>query len=145
VSAVIFYDGLCGLCNRLNLFVLQRDREGVFRFAALQSDFARQALDKYGVDSGDLTSVYVLVDAGLPTERLLARAGAVLYVLRRFGGIWKAVSLLGLLPDWILNATYDAMARNRYRLLGRYDTCPLPEPEWTQRFIDAGVPASQGL
>ena len=139
-SAIIFYDGLCGLCNRLNPFILKRDRVAVFRFAPLQSEFARDLLAKYDVEAGDLAMLYLLVDQGLPTERLLSRAEAVLYVLGQLGSIWKVISLLSVLPDWLLNAAYDLVARNRYRLLGRYDACPLPKPEWRERFIETAVP-----
>ena len=138
-GAIIFYDGLCGLCNRLNMFILQRDGEGRFRFAALQSDFAQKALAPYRVDTSDLKSVYVLVDYRLPTEHLLTRSQAVLHVLREMGGFSRLVSLLRLLPDWLLNFGYDLIARNRYRLLGRYESCPLPKPEWRERFIEASV------
>ena len=73
-SAVIFYDGVCGLCNRGVQFVLRRDREGAFRFATLQSDYARAALAPHGVDPSKLTMMYVLVDPGRSSHRLLSGA-----------------------------------------------------------------------
>ena len=88
-EAIIFYDGVCGLCNRLNQFVLARDSSAQFRFAALQSRFARETLARYGRNSEDLDTLYLLEDYGLPSERLRAKSDAALRVLDRMGGVWK--------------------------------------------------------
>ena len=75
---VILYDGVCGLCNRLNQFVLKRDKQGRFRFAALQSEYAREVLKRHSFDASDLDTLYVLTDPGTPQERVrkMARAAA---------------------------------------------------------------------
>jgi predicted DCC family thiol-disulfide oxidoreductase YuxK len=138
-EAIIFYDGVCALCNRLNPFVLRQDRRGVFRFAPLQFDVARHALAKYEISAGDPEMLVVLVDPDRPSERLLVGAGAVFYVLGQLGGVWKAISLLRVLPAPLLDFGYRLTARNRYRLMGRYASCPLPQPEWQDRFIDEGA------
>jgi predicted DCC family thiol-disulfide oxidoreductase YuxK len=133
---IILYDGVCRLCNRMNQFVLRRDPAGVFRFASLQSAFARDVLARYGKDPRALDTFYVLVDPGAPTERLLAKSAAALHVLRRVGGVWRLGALLRLVPGRIRDQVYDLVARNRYRLFGKYDACLLPRAEYTQRFIE---------
>lgn len=133
---IILYDGVCAVCNRFNQLVLRRDHARVFRFASLQSGFARDVLTRYGKDPGDLDTVYVLADYQRSAERLLAKSDAALYVLGRLGGGWRAAALLRVLPRWLRERGYDLFARNRYRLFGRYDTCMLPRPEYTQRFIE---------
>ncbi|HKR60260.1 MAG TPA: DUF393 domain-containing protein, partial [Pyrinomonadaceae bacterium] len=75
---VVLYDGVCGLCNRLNQFLLRRDGQDRFRFASLQSDVAAQLLQRHGTDAIDLDTVYVVADYGMPNERLLSRSDAVL-------------------------------------------------------------------
>src|SRR6516165_8782358 len=55
---IILYDGLCGLCNRFNQFVLKRDRKDLFRFAPLQSSFASGVLIRPLPDTtADLTTL----------------------------------------------------------------------------------------
>ena len=54
----------------------------------------------------------------------------------KIAGWWRIPALAGALPDRVLNWGYDAVARHRYRVFGRYDTCPVPLPEYKERFID---------
>jgi len=136
-TALILYDGVCGLCNRGVRFVLKRDRNGVFRFAALQSSASRKILAQYGVDPDALDTFYVVVDFGKARERLLSRSAAALHIAARLGGIWKVVAVFRILPSRLRDLAYDFIARHRYRIFGRYDTCPLPEARYRERFIDA--------
>jgi predicted DCC family thiol-disulfide oxidoreductase YuxK len=121
----IFYDGVCGLCNRLNRFVLKRDRRDLFRFAALQSAYAKKTLAAHGKDPDDLDTMIVVSAAG----ELFVKARAALFVLRELGGGWRLLALLRFLPRFLLDWAYDRIARNRYRLFGRYDACPIPSAQ----------------
>ena len=134
---IILYDGVCGLCNRLTQFALKRDMEGVFRFAALQSRFAREILMRHGTNADDLDTFYVVTDHGEAGEHLRSRARAALYVLRLLGWPWRVLTVFGVLPTFILNLGYRLIARSRYRLFGRYDQCLVPDPAWKDRFIAA--------
>ena len=137
-NPVILYDGVCGLCNRLVQFVLKRDRRGRFRFAALQGDFAVDVLRHHGADSGELDTMYVVLDHALPEERLVSRSDAIVVILREIGGIWGTLgALLRVLPRWLRNWGYNLVARHRYRVFGKYDSCPLPEEKHRGKFLDA--------
>ncbi len=134
---VLLYDGVCGLCHRLVQFVLRHDRGGVFRFASLQSGLAAGILTRHGADSGDLATVYVVVNYDTPEEVLFARSDAVHYVFTQLGGVWRASAiLLKLLPHALCDFAYNAIARRRYRTFGRSETCILPAPENRDRFLD---------
>jgi predicted DCC family thiol-disulfide oxidoreductase YuxK len=134
---LILYDGVCGLCNRGVRFVLKRDRKCVFRFAALQSSAGREILARHGIQLDALDTFYVVQDFGLAGERVLARSSAAIYTAARLGGVWKAVTVLRILPQHVRDFVYDTIARRRYRIFGRYNTCPLPEARYRDRFIDA--------
>ncbi|MGD9762295.1 MAG: thiol-disulfide oxidoreductase DCC family protein [Candidatus Binatia bacterium] len=137
--AVIFYDGICGLCDRSVRFVVARDRAARFRFAPLQSAYAKAALARHGRDAAELDTVYALFDPGQPGERLLAKSDAALAVLQALGGIWRGAMLLRAVPRAWRDAMYDWVARHRYRWFGRFDHCPLPPPELRQRFVAAAL------
>ena len=94
-TTVVFYDGVCGLCNRLNQFLLRRDHDARIRFAALQSPIARQLLAAHGLDPADLDTVYVMADWTTAAERVLARSQAVLHALGQLGGPWRALAMAG--------------------------------------------------
>ena len=135
-NPIILYDGVCALCNRLNQFLLKRDIHDRFRFASLQSEFATKVLRRHGADPDDLDTVYVIEDYETPNERLLARSDAILHVVRELGGFWKIAGWGKILPRPIRDALYKLVARNRYRVFGKYDTCMMPEPRYRKKFLD---------
>ena len=137
---VLLYDGVCALCNGLIRFLVARDRGRRFRYAALQSEFARAALAPYGEDPGALSTVFLLQSYGQPDQRLLRRSRAALAAIRRLGGGWAFLArVLSILPTFLLDAGYRLIARVRYWTFGRYETCPLPAPEHRDLFLDSAA------
>jgi predicted DCC family thiol-disulfide oxidoreductase YuxK len=132
---IVLYDGVCGLCNRVTQFVLPRDRKNRFRFAAIQSDFGQKMLASHRQPLEALDTFYVVLDPGLPTERLVARGRAALSVLTGIGGLWALCGVVRVLPDFVIDAVYGVIARNRYRWFGKLDACALPRPEWEHKFL----------
>jgi predicted DCC family thiol-disulfide oxidoreductase YuxK len=136
-NSLILYDGMCGLCNRLVRFVLKHDSHGRFRFASLQTSVATAALRGHGVHPQTLDTMYFVSDYEQPTERVAARSDAAIEILRGLGGLWRALaSLFARLPHGVRNWAYNLIARNRYRIFGKYDSCPLPEEKHRHRFLD---------
>jgi len=133
---LILYDGICGLCNRLNNFVLPRDPEAHFNFAPLQGELSRSILRRFGRDPKTLDTFYVVANYGSTTPRLLSKARAALFVATHVRGISRLAGAFRILPDAILNPVYDLIARYRYRIFGQYAVCPIPKPEYRGRFID---------
>jgi predicted DCC family thiol-disulfide oxidoreductase YuxK len=130
------YDGVCGLCNRLNQFVLPRDPTAVFLFVSLQSEAARSVLKKFGKNPDDLDTFYVLADYKSDAPRLYDRSRAALFVLNRLQTPWKLLKVAELLPNFVLDLFYRLLARNRYRIFGRSDQCLLPNAEYANRFME---------
>ncbi|MGA8274622.1 MAG: DCC1-like thiol-disulfide oxidoreductase family protein, partial [Candidatus Sulfotelmatobacter sp.] len=113
---IVLYDGVCGLCNRFVQFILRRDRNAIFRFAALQSALATRILTRHGVNPSHIDTVYVVVNHELEDEYLLSRSAAVFFVLQQLEGFWRPTgSLLQLLPKFVGDAAYTTVARHRYR------------------------------
>ncbi len=136
-NPILLYDGVCGLCNRLVQFSLKRDANQRLRFASLQSHFAGDLLQRHDLDSRDLDTVYFVENCGCPDEWLASRSDAVISVLRLIGGSWAvAAALLRIIPRTIRDWGYGIIARNRYRIFGKSDSCPLPDPRDRHRFLD---------
>jgi predicted DCC family thiol-disulfide oxidoreductase YuxK len=134
---IILYDGVCGLCNRLVQFLLRHDKRGRLRFASLQSDFAERVLRRHGFDPKDLDTLHVVENYEQPNERVLQRSDAILRAGRELGGIWSVLATLGrVIPRALRDSFYGFVARNRYRVFGKYDTCMLPDPDQRGRFLD---------
>ena len=136
-NPIILYDGVCGLCNRLIQFVLKRDRNDRFRFAALQSEFAGDVLRRHGVNPALLDTVYLLLNYSQPEERLSSRSDAGIQVLAELGGVWRALAtIVKHLPRWIRDKIYNLIARNRYQLFGKHQTCQIPDEKYRSKFLD---------
>lgn len=133
---IVLYDGVCGLCNRLNQFLLKRDKHDRLRFASLQSPLAETILTRHGADPKDLDTVYVVRNYAQPDENLLSRSDAILYLLQQLGGVWSLASVGRVLPRGLRNVFYNLVARNRYRVFGKHDSCMLPEPKHRLKFLD---------
>jgi len=122
--------------------VLRRDREGIFRFASLQSPLAARIWRATGPIQ-DLDTVYVVLNHDLtkeaqPDERLLPRSDAVIFVLKRLGGIWKVLGLfVQLLPPFLSTGDNRRRRRHRYRVFGRFETCMLPSARDGSKFFDS--------
>ncbi|CAN5908482.1 thiol-disulfide oxidoreductase DCC family protein [soil metagenome] len=129
-EAVLLFDGVCNLCNGAVLFVIDRDPEGYFRFAPLQSDFAQRLLDHHGCGEADLSSM-VLLEEG----RCYTRSTAALRIARRLPGLWPLLFAFIVVPRPVRDAVYDWIARNRYRWFGRTESCRIPTPALSGRFL----------
>jgi predicted DCC family thiol-disulfide oxidoreductase YuxK len=128
--SVLLFDGVCNLCNASVQWVLQRDRKGIFQFAALQSETGQQLLQQFGFDPSTFNTV-VLVDG----DRIYTRSDAALEVAVRLGWPWRLMGVFFMVPRFLRNGVYNWIARNRYRWFGQSDACMLPRPEWKSRFI----------
>ena len=135
-SHLILYDGVCGLCNRFNAFVLAHDRKRHFRFASLQSATGQSFLRRFHRNPSKLDTVYVVPNYESGSDLSLERARAGLFVMKTLGSPWRWAGIFGFLPDSLLNFAYDSIARNRYRIFGKYDQCKMPSVEDRERFID---------
>ena len=134
---IIFYDGVCGLCNALVQFLIRRDKRGALRFASLQSDLAAKVLGRHGIDAADLDTVQVVVNYEQPDERVLNRSDAILRACGELGGSWKILAAVArIIPRPLRDLVYRFVARNRYQVFGKYETCLLPEPKQRSRFLD---------
>jgi predicted DCC family thiol-disulfide oxidoreductase YuxK len=128
VAHLVLYDGVCGLCDRINRFILAHDAHEQFHFASLQSAVARERLGRFGIETDALSTVYVLPDYERSQSPPVGRAAAALFVANALGWPWKIAAVLRVVPMSWLDRAYDAVARRRYRLFGRFEHCPLPAP-----------------
>jgi predicted DCC family thiol-disulfide oxidoreductase YuxK len=133
---LVLYDGVCGLCNRVNSFVLRHDRRSLFDFASLQSAVGRSFLRRFDRHPDTVDTFYVVANYRSDTPALASRSDAALFVATRIGAPWSWLGVFGVVPRAWLDRGYDAIARNRYRLFGQSEMCLMPAAEYTKRFID---------
>lgn len=129
-GAVVLFDGVCNLCNRTVRFLYRREGAVPLHFASLQSEVGRALLREHGLPEDALDSM-VLVDA----DGAHRNSTAVLRTMRLLRRPWSALGVLLVVPRVLRDPLYALVARTRYRLWGRTDACPLPEPGLAERFL----------
>jgi predicted DCC family thiol-disulfide oxidoreductase YuxK len=128
---VVLFDGECQFCNRSVQFILRRDPAGYFRFAPKQSPVAERLLRKAGQEREQMPESIVLLEG----DRVFLRSTAALRIARRLNGFWPLLSLFLIVPAFLRDAVYNGIARNRYRFMGKRESCMLPSPEIRERFL----------
>ena len=129
MKRIIFFDGVCSLCNGFIDFILKRDQKNAFEFSSLQSQFAAKNLPK---QNQGLDSIVLLED-----QKVYTNSTAVLRILFEIGGGWNLFAVLtSILPVWFRDVIYRFIAKNRYRLFGKRDTCRLPTAAEKKRFLE---------
>jgi predicted DCC family thiol-disulfide oxidoreductase YuxK len=132
---LVFYDGLCGFCDRRVRQILAADKRGVFAFTPLQGENAGALRDMLAAAEG-LDSMLLLENADRPAARLRVRSDAVLAIARLTGGWMRAAAWLGrLVPRPLRDRAYAAFARRRRRWFGVRDTCRIPTPAERSHFL----------
>lgn len=127
---IVVFDGQCNFCNGWTRFVIKRDPRGEFWFASAQSEKGAALLDSLGLPSDDLETM-VLIDG----PRHYEKSDAVLRILKHLDGLWFALQIFLFVPKRLRDACYTAFAQRRYQWFGKSDDCPVPDPNWRDRFI----------
>jgi predicted DCC family thiol-disulfide oxidoreductase YuxK len=130
---ILFFDGVCGLCNRAVDFVLRADRNRIFLYAPLQGETFREAARAHP-ESANEDSIFLL-RRGPGNETLLFRSDAVLCVLENLPGYRWLARIGRLAPRPVRDGAYRFIAATRYRIWGKRDSCRLPSPEERSRFL----------
>ena len=128
---IIVFDAQCLLCSRSVQFLLRHDKKGVFHFASIQGKTGAALLMNAGLSVDGLQTM-LLCDNG----RVWAQSAALLRVLHGLGWPWRFAWVAWLVPAPLRDGGYRVVARNRYRLFGRAETCLIPPENAAARFLD---------
>ena len=128
---IIVFDAQCLLCSRSVQFLLRHDKKGVFHFASIQGKTGAALLMNAGLSVDGLQTM-LLCDDG----RVWEQSAALLRVLHGLGWPWRFAWVAWLVPAPLRDSAYRVVARNRYRLFGRTETCLIPPKNFVARFLD---------
>ena len=127
---IILFDGVCNFCNFWVNFIIDRDNNDAFRFAALQSETGQQILKELKLNINDFDT-FILVDG----SNYYSKSTAALLISKNLKGLWKLLFLFIVIPGPIRNFLYDIVARNRYKIFGKRDVCRIPSEKDKLKFI----------
>ncbi len=129
LNDVVFFDGVCVLCNGAVKLLIQIDKQQRLRYALIQGQYAQSVLSSPQIES---VSSMILQSQGISYEK----AEAVIQVLNKLGGVYRLLSLLlKIFPIFVLNGVYNFIARNRYSFFGKNDSCFIPKEQHKKLFL----------
>lgn len=129
--SVIFFDGVCNLCNASVQFAIEHDKKDVFRFTALQGDYAKNILTKFNLNPENMNSIILMED-----DKLYNKSSAALRIAKRLNGIFPILYVFIVVPKFIRDWFYDIIAKNRYKWWGKQKSCWVPSPELKSKFYN---------
>jgi predicted DCC family thiol-disulfide oxidoreductase YuxK len=134
IAPVLLYDGSCGFCAESVQVVLKHDRRGTLRFASLQGEFGKAAIERHP-ELRTVDSMIWVEQEPNGGERVIIRSSAALRVAAYLGGIWRVMLLGYLVPTAIRDAFYTFIARHRHQIMGSRENCLVVTPDLRSRFI----------
>jgi predicted DCC family thiol-disulfide oxidoreductase YuxK len=129
---VLFFDGVCNLCNHAVQFIIRHDKQGKVKFATLQSAAGERAKQAVSQKLGHVPDSLILFDKG----NYYAQSAAALKVTAYLDGGWPILKVLMVIPSFIRNPVYRFIAARRYKWFGKQDSCMMPTPDLQRRFIN---------
>lgn len=127
---LVIFDGVCNFCNASCNFIIKRDPSAQFTFTTVQSELGVRLLGQLGIDPDDPIT-FVLIK----NSEVYLKSSAALEIAKELTGAWSLASYLIVIPSVIRDSIYGLIARNRYALMGKRDTCMVPSGEVKARFI----------
>ena len=127
---IILFDGVCNFCNFWVNFIIKRDVRKIFKFAALQSETGVKLTEKLSINTNDIDSVILILNA-----KYFVKSEAALKIAKELTHLWKLFYYLKVIPLPVRDFIYDLIAKNRYAIFGKRDTCRVPTEEEKGRFI----------
>lgn len=130
---IIFFDGVCNLCNNFIDQIIQKDKKKIIYYSSLQADITKELLKPFNIEVTDKTmSTIFFYENG----KLYKQSTAVLKVYTNLStGYSVLAKTLLVIPSFIRNLVYNFIAKNRYRFFGKKETCRLPTQEEKDQFI----------
>jgi predicted DCC family thiol-disulfide oxidoreductase YuxK len=132
---LVFYDGVCGLCDLAVQFILKRDKKQQFIFAPLQGKTAAKVLKDLPSSIRNEDSIILIENYGAADAKTVILGKAALRILWILGGAWSLIGSISFLPAWLYDWKYRLIARHRHRFFSK-DRCVVPSEQNSHRFLD---------
>jgi len=132
--SILFFDGICNLCNQAVGFVIRHDKRARIHFATLQGNMGEEARRHIQATKGTVPDSLIFLDKGV----YYTKSAAALRVAGYLNGGWPLMKIFLIVPTFLRNAVYDYIAGHRYKWFGKQDACLLPTPALKARFIEEG-------
>ena len=131
MGPIVFFDGVCNLCNWSVDFILKRDPKKIFRFVSLQSKVASDLLEMEGVHAHNMRTIILLKNG-----KTFYQSNAILEIVRQLTAPWPLLYVFKLVPRFVRDGLYNLVSKNRYSWFGKRDTCRIPSIDERGQFLE---------
>jgi predicted DCC family thiol-disulfide oxidoreductase YuxK len=128
---IVFFDGVCNLCNGAVQFLLKHDKKERLIFASLQSEAGQQLLSDHKLSAKEYQSIMFTNN-----HKTYWKSDAVLAICKELGGWFTCLLIFYVVPRPLRDCLYSRVAANRYKWFGKQDQCMVPSPGLRNRFLD---------
>jgi predicted DCC family thiol-disulfide oxidoreductase YuxK len=126
---IVFYDGVCGLCDFFIQLLVRIDKKRVLRYATLQSTAASKLLPKQYVLELNTVAFY-------QQNQLYDKSTAVIKIFSLLGFPFNIISLFVIIPKPMRDFIYMLVAKYRYRIFGKREQCRLIQDSERDLFLE---------
>ena len=128
---IILFDGVCNFCNFWVNFTIDRDKDNIFRFAALQSEAGQKLLQEYKLNVSDFDTFVLIVN-----DKHFTKSTAALKIARKLNYPVKVLYYFIFIPKFLRDLIYSLIAINRYKIFGRRNICRIPSEDERDKFLN---------
>jgi len=128
---IIFYDGVCNMCNSFVNTIISLDKKNQLFFSPLNGKIAKKLLKKHSEKIKNIDSVIFYSHS-----KISVKSKAVIDIINSLGSLYKIISILNIIPSLLLDYIYDLVAKNRYSWFGKKSSCPMPDKKIVSQFIE---------
>ena len=128
---IIFYDGVCNMCNSFVNTIISLDKKNQLFFSPLHGKIAKKLLKEHSEKIKNIDSVIFYSHS-----KISVKSKAVIDIINSLGSFYKIISILNIIPSLLLDYIYDLVAKNRYSWFGKKSSCPIPDKKIASQFIE---------
>ena len=128
---VVYYDGICGLCDFFVNLIVKIDSKGILKFSSLQGPSGQKLLNDLKFNTEELDTVIFRIN-----DQVYTKSTAVFKIIKSIGGFWRVFLVFDLLPTSFIDFIYKKIAINRYKIFGKLEQCDISKFNKPGQFID---------
>lgn len=125
----LIYDGACGFCNKIVLFVAKNDAYNHLIFVSSLSVFGADLLQKYRITGLENTTIILLEN-----DKVFVRAMAVQRILKKLPKYKLLGFMMHFLPNKLIDCIYNFIAKYRKKII-KNNNCEIPDIKIRKKFI----------
>lgn len=129
-QSIVFFDGVCNLCNGFVQFVLKHEATAHYQFCSLQSEFANHFFKEKHFVSIGIDSVIVFEN-----NQFYIESAAAFKIISKLKWPYRAFGIFAMLPNFINNSIYKLIAKYRYKIFGKTNVCWVMSNNYNERFL----------